>query len=116
MKSKSQTEKPTGPCEHLRQLTEHDFPEPKTPNACEECLKEGKRWVALRECMTCGHVGCCDSSPRRHATRHFHETQHPVVRSVEPGEHWTWCYVHEVTGELAAEPVAAGMKNKSSHA
>ena len=86
------------PCEHLKNLTEANFPRPRTPNACEECLKEGTRWVELRECMTCGHVGCCDSSPGKHATKHFHDTQHPVMRSVMPGDRWTWCYEHEVTG------------------
>ncbi len=100
----------TGACEHLRDLTPDDFPSPKTPDACEDCLKEGTQWVHLRECLTCGHVGCCDSSPRRHATRHFHETQHPVIRSVEPGERWTWCYVHEVAGELAGTASAVGKK------
>src|ERR1700758_5615208 len=96
----------TGSCDHLRGLTEGDFPAPKTPGACENCLREGTQWVHLRECLTCGHVGCCDSSPRRHATRHFHETQHPVMRSVEPGEHWAWCYFHEVAGKLVEAPVS----------
>ncbi len=68
---------------------------PGTPG-CAECLRTGDRWVHLRICMTCGHVGCCDSSPGRHATAHFHETGHPVARSVEPGETWGWCYVDEV--------------------
>ena len=94
-------------CEHLRNLTEEDFPQPNTPNVCEDCVKEGTRWVSLRECKTCGHVGCCDSSPRRHATKHFHETKHPVMRSVMPGESWTWCYVDEVAGELAETPTAS---------
>lgn len=106
--SKSQTKENTGPCEHLSDLTEQDFPPPHTPNACEDCLKEGTRWVSLRECKICGHVGCCDSSPRRHATRHFHETGHPVMRSVMPGDRWTWCYVHEVMGELPPAPVHTG--------
>jgi monovalent cation/hydrogen antiporter len=110
MNTSGRHENKTGPCEHLKQLSEHDFPLPKTPNACEECLKEGTRWVALRECMTCGHVGCCDSSPRHHATKHFHETGHPVMRSVMPGDRWTWCYVHKVTGELAGAPIIAGKK------
>jgi uncharacterized UBP type Zn finger protein len=60
---------------------------------CAACLATGSRWVHLRVCMCCGHVGCCDSSPNRHATRHYHETQHPIVRSFEPGEDWAWCYV-----------------------
>ena len=89
------------PCEHLRGLAATAFPTPKTPGACEECLLEGTRWVELRECQTCGHVGCCDSSPGKHATKHFHETQHPVMRSVMPGATWTWCYADEVMGELS---------------
>ena len=60
---------------------------------CKECLEAGDEWVHLRLCMTCGHVGCCDSSRNKHATRHFHATKHPVVKSFEPGEDWAWCYV-----------------------
>ena len=69
-----------------------------TPSAqgCEECLAIGSGWVHLRLCLTCGHVGCCDSSPNRHATKHFHATGHAVVRSLEPGEDWKWCYVDEL--------------------
>ena len=63
---------------------------------CEECLKIGGRWVHLRRCTQCGKVGCCDNSPNRHATAHFHETGHPIVRSIEPGEEWLWCYVDEL--------------------
>ena len=87
-------------CEHLQDLTAADFPQPRTSGACEECLKEGTRWVELRECRACGHVGCCDTSPGMHATKHFHETGHPVMRSVMPGAAWTWCYVHEADGLL----------------
>jgi monovalent cation/hydrogen antiporter len=87
-------------CEHLEGLTAADFPASRTPDACEECLVEKTLWVALRECQTCGHVGCCDSSPKRHATKHFHETQHPVMRSIMLGDTWDWCYVHEVMGHL----------------
>ncbi|MDN4171744.1 Na+/H+ antiporter [Nocardioides sp. SOB77] len=65
--------------------------------ACEGCLRDGTQWVALRQCLTCGHVGCCDSSPRQHATAHFHDTAHPVMQSAEPGEDWRWCYVHHTT-------------------
>ena len=65
----------------------------RTPAGCEECLAEGRRWVHLRLCLSCGHVGCCDSSPGRHATRHYRATTHPLVRSFEPGEDWGWCYV-----------------------
>jgi hypothetical protein len=100
------------PCEHLKNLTEVNFASPRVPIACEECLKEGTEWVALRQCMACGHVGCCDSSPGKHATKHFHQTQHSVMRSVMPGERWTWCYVHEVGGELA--PASAAFKKKES--
>jgi monovalent cation/hydrogen antiporter len=88
-------------CEHLKNLAEGSFPPPRTQNLCEECIKEGTTWVALRECLTCGHVGCCNSSPGQHATKHFHDTHHPVMRSIMPGERWTWCYAHEVGGELA---------------
>jgi monovalent cation/hydrogen antiporter len=90
-------------CEHLKGVTEAAFPPPRTPNSCEECMIEGSTWVSLRECQTCGHVGCCDSSPKKHATRHYHETQHPVMRAVPPAN-WTWCYVHEVKGDLSAKP------------
>lgn len=69
---------------------------PRTPEGCEECLRDGGRWVQLRLCLTCGHVGCCDSSPGRHATAHFHATDHPVIRSFQPGESWRWCYVDHV--------------------
>lgn len=59
---------------------------------CQECLEIGDTWVHLRLCLTCGHVGCCDSSKNRHATRHFHATEHPIIRSLEPGENWAYCY------------------------
>jgi len=67
-------------------------------DACEECLVEGTQWVALRRCLACGQVGCCDSSPSRHATRHYERTRHPVIQSAEPGEDWRWCYPHHLTG------------------
>jgi uncharacterized UBP type Zn finger protein len=82
-------------CEHLDNSTE---PQPRTPDGCEECLALGEGWVHLRLCLECGHVGCCDSSPRRHATAHFHETSHPVMRSFEPGDDWRWCYVDDLLG------------------
>jgi uncharacterized UBP type Zn finger protein len=70
---------------------------------CEDCVKIGGRWLHLRLCLTCGHVGCCDSSPNKHATKHFAATTHPLVRSIEPGEAWVWCYAdEEVVGELPA--------------
>ncbi|HWZ11567.1 MAG TPA: UBP-type zinc finger domain-containing protein [Acidobacteriaceae bacterium] len=67
---------------------------------CEECLKLGMTWVHLRMCLECGHVGCCDSSVGKHATKHFHATGDPVMRSIEPGESWGWCYIDEVMLEL----------------
>lgn len=83
-------------CEHLASapcvLT------PNTPDGCEECLRDGGTWVHLRLCLGCGHVGCCDSSPARHASKHFDETAHPVMRSFEPGETWRWCFVDEKLG------------------
>jgi CPA1 family monovalent cation:H+ antiporter len=82
-------------CEHLASIQLMDPPDDL---ACPDCLAEGTRWVALRMCLSCGSVGCCDSSPRRHATAHFRESHHPVMRSVEPGEDWRWCYVHHQTG------------------
>jgi thioredoxin reductase (NADPH) len=80
-------------CEHLNSVTPGRS-EGVQPSAlgCEDCLASGASWVHLRLCLTCGHVGCCDSSPNRHATRHFHETSHPVVKSFEPGEDWAWCF------------------------
>lgn len=62
---------------------------------CEDCLKMGGRWLHLRLCLTCGHVGCCDSSPNRHARKHFGTTTHPIIQSFEPGETWRWCFVDE---------------------
>jgi CPA1 family monovalent cation:H+ antiporter len=85
-----------GNCEHLREAPR--VLAPRTSEGCEECLIEGTRWVHLRMCLTCGHVGCCDSSVRKHATRHYHETEHPVMRSIEPGEAWRWCYVDRLLG------------------
>jgi CPA1 family monovalent cation:H+ antiporter len=83
-------------CAHLR--TAPDDVPPRTPEGCGACLVEGTRWVHLRLCLTCGEVGCCDSSARQHARRHFEQTGHPVMRSFEPGEAWRWCYVDEQLG------------------
>jgi uncharacterized UBP type Zn finger protein len=80
-------------CSHLDSIQVTDLPEPLL--GCEECLKIDGRWMHLRMCTTCGKVGCCDNSPNRHATAHFHESGHPLVRSAEPGEEWIWCYVDE---------------------
>ena len=85
-----------GGCEHLKDYCV--TPTPTTPDGCEECLRDGHDWVHLRLCMECGHVGCCDSSPYKHADRHFDETGHPVMRSFEPGEAWRWCFVDNLTG------------------
>jgi len=89
-----------GVCTHLDSIAAAF---PGAPG-CEECLATGGQWVHLRMCQTCGHVGCCDSSPGRHATAHFRLTGHPLVRSFEPGEDWFWCYVDEVMFELALPP------------
>jgi hypothetical protein len=79
------------PCPHLGTI------QPVQPSArgCEECLKSGSRWVHLRLCRTCGHVGCCDSSPNRHAASHFHSTGHPIIEGYDPPEGWGWCYVDQ---------------------
>jgi uncharacterized UBP type Zn finger protein len=69
---------------------------PARTTGCEECLQLGDSWVHLRRCLRCGHVGCCDSSKNRHATKHFRATGHPTVQSFEPGEDWKWCYVDEL--------------------
>ncbi|MGH9709394.1 MAG: ubiquitin carboxyl-terminal hydrolase 14 [Candidatus Acidiferrales bacterium] len=81
-------------CTHLGEIREVT---PRTPNGCEECLKIGQSWVHLRLCLECGHVGCCDSSIGKHATKHFHSHRnHPIMRSFEPGETWGWCYIDQV--------------------
>ena len=76
-------------CEHFDGI---EGKEPRTPDGCEECLATGGKWVHLRLCLTCGHVGCCDNSPNRHATKHAKATSHPVIASAEPGERWLYCY------------------------
>jgi uncharacterized UBP type Zn finger protein len=81
------------PCPHFAQIRDVH---PHT-RGCEECLKTGDTWVHLRLCLTCGHVGCCDSSINKHATKHYHGTHHPIIRSLEPGETWGWCYPDELT-------------------
>jgi uncharacterized UBP type Zn finger protein len=84
-------------CTHLDQIEDV---EPNT-EGCEECLGTGDSWVHLRLCLTCGHVGCCDQSKNRHATRHFHTIHHPLIQSDEQGEDWLWCYVDELWMEPA---------------
>ena len=87
-------------CDHLDTIVA------TTPSddGCHECLRDGGHWVHLRVCQSCGHVGCCDNSPSRHATAHFHETAHPIIRSFEPGEDWFWCYRDDVGFELEVPP------------
>lgn len=83
-------------CEHMSQIRD------VTPSGdgCEECLKTGDTWVHLRMCLICGHVGCCDASKNKHASKHFRATSHPIMRSLEPGEDWGWCYVDQKALEL----------------
>lgn len=82
-------------CPHLDAIPAAE-PPPSRADGCTDCLALGERnWAHLRKCLTCGHVACCDSSPRRHATAHFGASRHPVMRSFEPGESWRWCYRDE---------------------
>ena len=87
-------------CSHLDQIDLGVAP--SSTEGCSECLKIGGWWVHLRECLTCGEVGCCDSSPNQHASKHAGATSHPIVRSLEPGEDWLWCYTDEVAFTLDA--------------
>jgi uncharacterized UBP type Zn finger protein len=79
------------PCSHESEIRDVE----PTTQGCAECLATGGHWVQLRMCLVCGHVGCCDSSPGKHATAHFRATQHPVMQSAQPGEDWRWCYIDE---------------------
>jgi uncharacterized UBP type Zn finger protein len=84
-------------CGHLNQVKITTT----SKHVCEECIKTGDKWVHLRLCMICGHVGCCDSSKNKHATKHFEAVGHPLVRSIEPGESWMWCYADQLpAGEV----------------
>lgn len=85
-------------CTHLDQIRDV----PPSAAGCEECLQTGDRWVHLRLCLSCGHVGCCDSSPNRHATKHHRSTSHPLIQSFQPGEDWVYCYVDDVVMEPPA--------------
>ncbi|MEA2681846.1 MAG: hypothetical protein QOK05_174 [Chloroflexota bacterium] len=89
-------------CGHLDQVLGVE----PTGDGCVECLQTGDWWVHLRMCSTCGHIGCCDSSPNKHATAHHHATGHPLIRSYEPGEDWYWCYPDELFFELEGAPPA----------
>jgi hypothetical protein len=81
-------------CTHLDTIAFTELPE--SVAGCEECLREGGVWLHLRICLECGHVGCCDDSPAKHATAHAHGASHPLIRSLEPGETWSWCYEDEL--------------------
>ncbi len=81
-------------CSHLDSVRITELPQDVA--GCEDCLRVGSTWVHLRMCESCGHIGCCDSSPNRHATAHAREVGHPIFRSAEPGEEWSWCVVDEV--------------------
>ena len=86
-------------CEHASEVAVTELPE--SAEGCEDCLHAGDRsWCHLRICLTCGHVACCDSSPGKHATAHAQATGHPLIRSLEPGEAWSWCYVDEAVMRL----------------
>lgn len=91
-----------GKCTHLNQIKAVK----PSANGCEDCLKMGSSWVHLRLCLSCGYVGCCDSSPNKHATAHFNSTNHPVVRSFQKGEDWGWCYIDrmKLDGKLLTPP------------
>jgi uncharacterized UBP type Zn finger protein len=91
-------------CSHLDEIQVRTLPE--SIAGCEECLAIGSTWVHLRMCMTCGKIGCCDSSPNRHASGHARDTAHPIARSAERGEDWSWCYVDEVA--FIVGPESAG--------
>ncbi len=100
-------------CTHLDHVQITQLPEAVA--GCEECLKTGDPWLHLRICLECGHVGCCDDSPNRHATAHSHASSHPIIRSIEPGETWSWCYldelamrIPEVQGETRIPPSPLG--------
>ncbi|HEX9576853.1 MAG TPA: UBP-type zinc finger domain-containing protein [Myxococcales bacterium] len=103
-------------CPHLKTLEDPGrAPVKPSGHGCKECLEIGDEWVHLRLCMSCGHVGCCDSSPNTHATKHFHQTQHPTVRSYEPGEDWAYCYPDDLTIDgLAALPGESASRHYSA--
>lgn len=103
-------------CDHLEQAAHRDHGiAPGTPG-CKECLERGDDWVHLRLCLTCGHVGCCDDSPNQHASLHYHQTLHPVIRSFEPGERWAYCYADDtLLEELRAPPIEQAQVHYTAH-
>jgi thioredoxin reductase (NADPH) len=99
-------------CSHLEEITSRRTGVKPSGPGCQECLAAGGVWVHLRLCLTCGHVGCCDDSPNKHATKHFHGTHHPVIRSYEPREDWAYCYPDDLfVDELAALPGEAATRH-----
>jgi len=88
-------------CSHLDSVQYLELPD--EVEGCEECLQLGTRWVHLRMCQTCGHIGCCDNSEGKHATAHYKAIGHPIIRSAQPGEDWSWCYVDELMLRLTAD-------------
>ena len=88
-------------CSHLDSVQYLELPD--EVEGCEECLQLGTRWVHLRMCQTCGHIGCCDNSEGKHATAHYKAIGHPIIRSAQPGEDWSWCYVDELMLRLEAD-------------
>ena len=86
-----------GICEHVKDAKDLQ----PSSRVCDDCVRTGDHWLHLRICLTCGHVGCCDSSKNKHATKHFHSSRHPMIRSIEPGEEWGWCYVDEISYDLS---------------
>jgi hypothetical protein len=100
-------------CTHLDHVKITELPE--SVDGCEECLAAGTPWLHLRLCLECGHVGCCDSSPNRHASTHAREAGHPLMHSLEPGEDWSWCFedevpmvIEEVRGDTRIPPSPLG--------
>lgn len=91
-------------CNHFDPSADPSLEPAPSGTGCVECLATGGHWVHLRRCLACGHIGCCDNSPGRHATAHYRTDQHPVIQSFEPGEEWVFCYVDDVAFELAGRP------------
>jgi uncharacterized UBP type Zn finger protein len=81
-------------CTHLGTVAITELPD--AVPGCEDCLRDGDVWLHLRICLECGHVGCCDDSPNRHSRAHFHASGHPIIRSLEPGETWSWCFIDDI--------------------